>query len=125
MTQERSAIHSLEMRCTQCNEALLVELDPQENAIMVAPCWGCINEKVNDAEAMQEVYENLQKFGVSTWCHADIEQLLAEKELSLAPSEIEEIAKAADGKISEAQTAAGWEILNYFIDEHLEKKEAK
>lgn len=75
---------------------------------------------------LQEIMEQLEgyknAFGVSYWSYADIEQLLEDEGIMLPQSEIVEIAEAADKRLRESMTEAGWETLAYFVDEHISNK---
>lgn len=73
-------------------------------------------------EVMEEINEGQESFAATSWNYSDIRELLQDRDEPFDEQDIKEIAHSAEKRLLEQMTSEGWEVLDFFIDDHFVNK---
>lgn len=74
---------------------------------------------------MAEVKSSQQAFGVVRWLDEDIQCALDEHEATLKPLQVAALIQEIDKPLSSSMIETGWEIINFYVEDYLNKNEGK
>jgi hypothetical protein len=72
-----------------------------------------------------EIKSAQQAFGVVRWFEEDIQCVLDEHAATLKPSQLTELINEIDKPLTSLMIEKGWEIINFYIEDYLNRKEGK
>lgn len=74
---------------------------------------------------MAEVKSSQKAFGVVRWFDEDIQCALDDHEATLKPLQLAELIREIDKPLSSSMIETGWEIINFCVEDYLDRQEGK